>query len=77
MNPAWRWRACSLLAAVAVLPVALGLGSGCTNDGNFCTSQCGVYLYVCSGGVRYPDQPVATNTVCYDPGGGRAQVRVP
>ena len=59
---------------LAVLPVVLG--KSCAVDGTYCSVQCDVFLYVCAAGTRLPDQPVATGTVCYDPGNsGKAIVR--
>jgi hypothetical protein len=41
--------------------------NGNPRDGTFCSTTCGSFMFVCSGGTRLPDQPLAPGTVCYDP----------
>lgn len=63
----------ALTLLLSFRPVA---GRSCPVDGTFCTVPCGVFLYTCAGGTRLTDQPLATGTVCFDPGNtGKATVR--
>ena len=66
----------ALLQVVVLLSLELlSSGAVCPVNGMFCTIPCDIYQYQCSEGTRFPDQPLAKGTVCFDSGIGKAQVR--